>query len=79
MMMIAPKSHARLKKGVLSGGGRKKRREIKEKENKKELRRQARTLLEVSYGQGYGMRGAGENMYGGVGLFSTRRAERSGG
>ena len=44
-------------------------------EAKQELRRQARTIPQVSLGQGRCMRGTGENMDGGVGFHSTGGAE----
>ena len=47
------------------GGGRR-RQEIKERETKQELRRQVRTLPQVSFSQGCRMRGAGENLDGGI-------------
>ena len=55
-----------------------KRLEIKERKTREELRRQARIFSYVSFIQGCGMRGKGENMDGGVGLSSTRRVEGTG-
>ena len=46
-------------------------RERKEREAKQEIRRQARTLPQVSLGQGCQMRGKAENMDGGMGFYST--------
>jgi len=46
MKSIAPNSLARQKKGIQGEG------EIKQREGKQELRRQARTLQQVSLGEG---------------------------
>ena len=68
MMMFAPNSLVRQKEGAQR---RRKRREIEEKEDRQELRRQVQTLPQIQLGQGCRMRGTGENMDGGVGFHST--------
>ena len=50
-------------------------REVEEREDRQELRRQARTLPQVQLGQRCRMQGTGENMDGGVEFHSTRVAE----
>ena len=56
------------------GRGRK-RWEIREGKAKQELRRLTRTLPQAFFGQGCYMRGTGDNMNGGMGFYSTGRAE----
>ena len=73
--MIAPNSHVRQKEGAQGEG----KEEVEEREDRQEVRNQVRTLPQVQLGQGCGMRGAGENMDGGVEFPSTRKAEGTGG
>ena len=73
MLMIAPNSHVRQKEGAQGEG----KEEVEEREDRQEVRNQVRTLPQVQLGQGCGMRGAGENMDGGVGFHSTGGAERA--
>ena len=54
---------------------KRKRREIEETDVKQELRRQAWSLTQVHLGQGCRLLVKGENMDGGVGLDTTRKAE----
>ena len=69
MMMIAPNSLVHQKEGT------QKEEEEGEQVEEKEVRCQARTLPQNQLGQGYRMRGTGENMDGGVGRQSTGGAE----
>jgi len=59
------------------GGSGEERREIKEREAERELRRQMRTLPHVSLGQGCWMRQTGENTDRGVGFHPTGKAKRA--
>ena len=58
-------------------GNRKKKRELKEKEDRQKLRRQARTIPQVQLGLGCRMRGTGENMNGVAGFHCTGGAEEA--
>ena len=69
MMMIAPNSLVHQKEGT------QKEEEEGEQVEEKEVRCQARTLPQNQLGQGYRMRGTGENMNGGIGFHSTGGAE----
>ena len=70
MAMIAPNFLVCQKEGL----GRRKRREVEEREDRRELRRQTRMLPQVQLGQGCRMRGTGENMERGDGFHSTEEA-----
>ena len=75
IMMILLNCLVYPKDGVQSLGRARKRREIKEREDEQEHQRQARMLTQDSHGQECWKRGVGENMDGGMGFYSTRRAE----
>ena len=66
IMMIDPNSLDRQKEGAQ--GEEDEEAGVKEREDRPELRCQARTLRQVQLCQGYRMRGIGENMDGGVGF-----------
>ena len=68
-MMIAPNSVVRQKDEAQ--GEEKEETEVKEREDKQDLRPQARMLPQVQIGQGYWMRETRENKDGGVGFYST--------
>ena len=70
MMIIAPTLFSARRRGLRG----KKRREDKEMKDQQELRHQERTLPQVQLCQGCRMRGTGENMNGGVGLYYTEGA-----
>ena len=75
MMMITPLLSARRR--YLGGRGRRRRkwREVEEREDRQELRRQARTLSQVQLSQGCRMGGTGEDMDGVVGRQSAEEAK----
>ena len=73
--MIAPNSLVRQKEGAQ--GEEEEEREIEKREDRQELRHQARTFPRVQLGQGCRKRRTGDNMDSGVGFYSTRRVERA--
>ena len=74
-MMIVIASNSIVRQNVGARGMRRKRWEVEEREDRQEFQRQARTLPQVQLGQGYQMRGTGENMDGGV-RFTLQEGQR---